>query len=107
MKADCHIFRISNVPWFHNEFKTMLNAKHLSRPVINWTAANHESSVITAWNTAWFLLKRSIFYLCQCLKAIIVVTFDFFSFKITSVKYILVGFSIAFINATSMMFQNN
>lgn len=66
MKADWHIFRISNVPWFHNEFKAMLNLEHLNSPVINWTAANHESSVITAWNTARFLLKTSIFYLDQC-----------------------------------------
>lgn len=49
---------------------------------MNWSQlwANYESSLITAWNSAKFLLKEkeNISDLYRCLKAIKTVTFAFF-----------------------------
>lgn len=42
MKADCHVFGISNGSRLHNEFKPMLNFKHLSKPLSKWTGAYYE-----------------------------------------------------------------
>lgn len=72
---------------------------------MNWSQLwpNYETSVITAWNTAGFLLKKkeNTSDLNEYLETIKTVTFDLFF--LTFVRYILIGFPTAFISAAFLL----